>query len=572
MIFNKFVTHHKIKKQLIIFMVSIIFIPVFVFNILFVYLYVGFYNEKINDGYKSFQKESYTNLDYKLKLYQSMLERTVYNKSVIQAITRIEMDRLMSAYEESVIVDSEVENITFGNAMEEVYNFSIFPYDRDIKVIGKYLSSINNVINEPWVSEMGTKSKYIFIESKGRNNLLSIAQVMYYTDEVTNQTSPIAVAKIEIDLDRMLKNTVNKQNDNIGVEILRDGEICYEYGSLHSYSKEKPLLFIDNNLISEQLQIRYIFDKSSQKRMFMLITGGFFTFAIVLLLILSWFIIRFSDCIDKRVVAIFNKILKIENGDFDVDATLEGNDEFAEIDGKIQVMAKKLEKTINENYIIEAERKRAENLALQMQINPHFMFNTLEMINSMAKQADCAEIGLISQKMGEILRYNINSNNEYVTLRQEIKQIESYLYIQKIRYSDKFDVFYDVPERLMNCKVLKFILQPIVENTIKYAIQPNEGNYFISITAEETDGILTISVQDDGTGISEERLDEVKRNIADKTFGSGSSIGLKNVHSRIRIIYGDEYGLSISSIENVGTNVKLRFPTEFSDKREEVSE
>lgn len=498
-----------------------------------------------------------------------MLERTVYNKSVINAVAQIE-DSLISAYEKSLVVDAEVENITFGNTMEEVHSLLIFPYKRDIKVVGKYLSSITNVENQEWLSKARSKSKYICIENKVGTKLLSIAQVMYYTDDITKQTVPIAIAKIEIDLDSVLKNTIYEKNNSIGVEILKDGQVCYEYGELRSDTAGKKLLFLENDLIDEQFQIRYIFDKTPQQQMFKLIIVVICFFAVILLLVLSLIIIHFSGLINGRIEVILNKIRRIETGDFDVKATLDGNDEFADIDRKIKAMAAKLEKTINENYIIEAERKRAELLALQMQINPHFMFNTLEMINSMAKQTGCAEIGMISQKMGEILRYNINNDSEYVTLGQEIKHIESYLFIQKIRYSDKFDVFFDVPERLMNCKVLKFILQPIVENIIKYAIQPNEGTYFISITAEEKNGVLTISVQDDGAGISEERLEQIRHNISDKTFSKSNGIGLKNVHSRIRIIYGDEYGLSISSIENVGTNVTLRFPTEIFDKREGI--
>lgn len=569
MLFDRVMRNYRLRKQLIIFMVSIIFIPVVVFNILFAYLYVGFYNEKINDGYKSFQNESYTNLNYKLNLYQSMLERTVYNKSVINAVAQME-GSLISAYEKSLIVDAEVENIIFGNTMEEVHSLLIFPYKRDVKVIGKYLSSITNVENQDWFLKSRDKARYICIENKVGAKLLSMSQVMYHTDEITKQTVPIALVKIEIDLDSVLKNTIYEKNNNIGVQILNNGEVCYEYGALRSGTEGKKLLFLEKDLIGEQFQIRYIFDKTPQRQMFMLIIAVICSFAAVLLLVLSMIIVHFSGFINGRIKVILDKIRRIETGDFDVAATLEGNDEFADIDRKIKAMATKLEKTINENYIIEAERKRAELLALQMQINPHFMFNTLEMINSMAKQTGCGEIGLISQKMGEILRYNINNESEYVTLRQEIKHIESYLFIQKIRYSDKFDVFFDVPQRLLNCKVLKFILQPIVENIIKYAIQPNEGTYFISITADEKDGVLTISIQDDGAGIPEQKLEQIRQNISDKTFSKSKSIGLKNVNSRIRIIYGAEYGLSISSIENVGTNVTLRFPTENFVTREGI--
>lgn len=129
-------------------MISIIFVPVFLFNTLFASLYVRFYNSKIDDGYRSFQTESYSNLNYKLELYQAILDRTVYNSSIAEAIVSINPGRMISAYEASVIIDSEIENITFGSAMEEVHNFSIFPCDTNVKAIGKYMSSMRNVEHE----------------------------------------------------------------------------------------------------------------------------------------------------------------------------------------------------------------------------------------------------------------------------------------------------------------------------------------------------------------------------------------------------------------------------------------
>ena len=243
--------------------------------------------------------------------------------------------------------------------------------------------------------------------------------------------------------------------------------------------------------------------------------------------------------------------------------TLKGNDEFADIDRKICKMSKEIERAINEKYIIETEHKSAELRALQMQINPHFMFNTLETINSLAKQAGCEEIGFVSRKMGEVLRYNIDCVNEYVGIGDEFEHIKSYLDIQRIRYSNKFEVFYDISEEAVGCRVPKFILQPIVENSIKHAIQEGEDTYFISVVAEVHEGILTITVSDDGKGITEERLEMIRQNLSQKQSDGKSSIGLKNVHLRLKIKYGDEFGVSIVSKKNVGTSVVLKLPAEY---------
>lgn len=545
-------------------MVSIIFVPVFLLNTIFSFLYVNFYNSKIDDGYDFFQKESYSNMNYKLELYQAMLDRTVYNKNIAEAINDIDPAKMITAYNASVIIDSELENITYGNAMEEVYNFSIYPINDQIKVLGRYLSNISNIEHEAWLLEMENKAKYVFIENRVGNELLSIVQTIYFTDEVTKSTRPVAYAKMEIILSSIISNSI-KTNDSVGVEILKDNEVCYKYGNISSQANVKNLYYIENGLIDENFTVRYIFDKTSQKRMAFLIFFAFLTMALLLLTILTFLIIKFSNSISRRVSVILGNIQRIEGGDFNIETSLSGRDEFADIDRRIRKMAKEIERTINENYIIEAERKRAELRALQMQINPHFMFNTLETINSFAKQAGLNEIAFISSKMGEILRYNIDCSNEYVCIKEEIQHIKSYLDIQRIRYSNKFEVYYDISEQAKRCRVLKFILQPIVENTVKHAIQQGNEKYFISVVAQVSEDILTISISDDGKGIAPQQLERIRQNLNDRTTNTGNSIGLKNVHLRLKITYGEEYGISITSKENVGTSVMLRFPAEYID-------
>lgn len=550
-------------------MISIIFVPVFLFNTLFASLYVRFYNSKIDDGYRSFQTESYSNLNYKLELYQAILDRTVYNSSIAEAIVSINPGRMISAYEASVIIDSEIENITFGSAMEEVHNFSIFPCDTNVKAIGKYMSSMRNVEHEQWVTEMGGRSKYIFIENRFGRNILSLVQTIYHAEVKTNQIVPVAIAKLEINLDSIMSNSIKETDSSIGIEIIKDGTLCYEYGNVSSPKHEKRLLYIENSLLDEHFRIRYIFDRTAQNKIAGLIILGFLTGGFIMLMVLSLIIIRFSNSINRRVGVILDKIHRIEQGDFDIAASLQGRDEFAAIDRNVAIMAKEIDRAINENYVIEAERKRAELRALQMQINPHFMFNTLETVNSFAKQADCDEIGLISRKMAEILRYNIDCTSEYVGIQEEIEHIKSYLDIQKIRYSNKFEVFYDISEKAARCRVLKFILQPIVENVIKHAVQEGEGRYFISVVADVEDGVLSINISDDGNGISEERLERIRRNLSGKVADGEKSIGLRNVHMRLRITYGDDYGITVTSKEFVGTSVVLKFPVEYSKEKGE---
>lgn len=562
---SDFLNSHRLKKRLVTFMIILIFIPVFTLNIIFSFLYSEFYNKKITEGYEFFQRESHSNLNYKLNLYQAMVDRTAYNHNIASTLLSVSPNDMLSAYHASKLIDAEVENITLGNSMEEVYQFLVFPLNPNIRVMGKYMSNYEHISNESWILKTTNKTKHIFIEKKLNNTLLSIAQVMYNAKEGIGEIEPLAIVKAEIKLDSILKNSINDKKSDFGIEILSGGQVCYTYKPfMTSLKKQNQYYFIEKNLIGEELKIRYIFDKSYQTRVMTFIILSFSLIGLLLLLVLTLAIVRFSDAINLRIEEIFNKIKKLEKGDFQLGQTLDGDDEFADIDRGISKMADKLKKSINERYIMETERKKAELLALQMQINPHFMFNTLETINSFAKQARCSEISAISRMMAEILRYNISNNDEgHVRLKQEIEHITSYLGIQKIRYGNRFDIIYDIPKELEDSKILKFILQPIVENTIKYAIQAGNDNYLIAITAEAADGILTITIQDDGVGMSAERLEMVRKNLNSQNILTTKSIGLKNVHSRIQIAYGTQYGVSIDSKEKVGTRVQIQFPLEY---------
>lgn len=558
---KEFLDNCRLKKRLVIFMVALIFVPIFMLNILFSLMYVRFYNNKIMEGYDFIQRESYANLNYKLNLYQAMIDRTAYNRNISGALEAVQDGSMLSAYNASAVIDAEIENITLGNSMEEVYQFLIYPLNPNMRVMGRYMSSFDHIAEEEWVQDASNKAKYVFFENKMGNNLLSIAQVLYYTDEISGETEPLALVKMEIKLDSILKNSISDTERNFGMEILQDGQICYTYKPIMAAGEN--MYVTEKTLMGEGLQIRYIFDKTPQIRAAAMMILGFLFLGAVLLSVLTGLIFHFSNGINVRMKEIFRKLKKLEVGDFALGPALNGKDEFAQIDRGLESMAAKLQKSINEQYIMETERKKAELLALQMQINPHFMFNTLETINSIAKQEHCPDISFISQKMGEILRYNISSSGEYVRLRQEIEHIGSYLSIQKIRYGDRFDVFYDIPPELENCMVLKFILQPVVENTIKYAVQKGAGNYMIAITAEADGEMVTISVQDDGAGMTEARLREVQENLENGSFSQDTSIGLKNVHSRIRIAYGPEYGVSVFSKEHVGTRVLIRVPLKY---------
>ncbi|MGL5765817.1 MAG: sensor histidine kinase, partial [Sarcina sp.] len=196
---------------------------------------------------------------------------------------------------------------------------------------------------------------------------------------------------------------------------------------------------------------------------------------------------------------------------------------------------------------------------LQAQINPHFLYNTLDSVIWMVECDKNKEAIVMTSALAKLFRISLNKGENLLLLSDEIKHIESYLTIQKIRYKDRFDVEINIGEGLENLQTLKLIIQPIVENSIYHGLESlyDEGEIKIDIFREDL--FLFIIIQDNGLGIKSENLETIlkkKRNF--KSTGSG--VGLRNVNERIKLYFGDEYGLTIKSELDVGTEVIIKLP------------
>jgi two-component system sensor histidine kinase YesM len=204
------------------------------------------------------------------------------------------------------------------------------------------------------------------------------------------------------------------------------------------------------------------------------------------------------------------------------------------------------------------KRKEAEIHALQAQINPHFLYNTLESLKWLAFTRNQFDISDVVGKLGKYFRLTINKGNQIISLPEELDHVLAYFQVQSFRYPDRFDFFQSFEEDLSHYYVPKFILQPIVENAIYHGLKQKEGQGSIVIGGEVRDGVLTFQITDDGNGITPERIEEITRALnADETT---VTYGLKNVHDRLRLRFGDGFGVRIQSEPGLYTTIMLAMP------------
>lgn len=260
---------------------------------------------------------------------------------------------------------------------------------------------------------------------------------------------------------------------------------------------------------------------------------------------------------------------QLADGQLDARAPAMQTEELKPLTESLNVMAERLNGVIAQSKREQENLKKAELRLLQAQINPHFLYNTLDAIVWQAEANNSAEVISITRALSDFFRISLSSGKEWITIEQERKHLEGYLSIQKVRYRDILNYTIEIDDGMKNEIVLKLLLQPLVENALYHGIKPKRGGGSILVRGEKAGNELLFSVHDTGNGIPEERLREIREALRDDNTqitneqiggsGSGSGFGLKNVDTRIRLYYGKSEGITIESGEH-GTTVSFRLP------------
>lgn len=246
-------------------------------------------------------------------------------------------------------------------------------------------------------------------------------------------------------------------------------------------------------------------------------------------------------------------------GNLDVRVDLPNKDEIGMLANSFNNMITRIE-NLKDQVIHEQEDKRKyEFEALQQQINPHFLYNTLDTIIWMSEVSDPDVVPTV-EALASLFRLSLNKGKEVITVEEEMAQVRNYLFIQKKRYGDILNHEIIIEDNVKDFKTIKLIVQPLVENSIYHGLKMRRGPGNIKIHAYSDEYKLNISISDDGVGMGQEIIDSISQKKYEYLDNKGSGIGIKNVHERIQLYFGDEYGLKYSSERGKGTNVTISLP------------
>lgn len=329
----------------------------------------------------------------------------------------------------------------------------------------------------------------------------------------------------------------------------------------HSYVQyksdvEKVAIYstIENNgwKLIKTISTDYLYEEINRLQKY-LVVGGFI-YSLVIILYILFFSFRYTE----PMMQMMGVIKKVEQGDLSVRTEIRSNDEVGQLGQSLNNMIGEMQVLIDKLIREEQEKKEVELEALHAQINPHFLYNTLNTIKWMAKIQGNSGVSKAITALIKLLRISTNLGRDMISLREEIDYVMNYIVIQKLRFNKAMNVTYDIDEGCMELAVPKLILQPIVENSIIYGMEDEQHELNIHIKGYVDKEMLIVEIQDDGPGID----DEILKGLLNKDSNRNrfSKVGLNNVNQRIKLYCGDEYGLEIETEVGTGTKVTVTLP------------
>ncbi|GBG08596.1 two-component sensor histidine kinase [Paenibacillus agaridevorans] len=269
-----------------------------------------------------------------------------------------------------------------------------------------------------------------------------------------------------------------------------------------------------------------------------------------------------SKQITKNLKRLHNTMKRVGEGQLKARPRIDTQDEVGQLSEMFTTMMTNVQELMEETEERGRQKREAEYRALQSQINPHFLYNTLNTINYLSKIQQVPNIGEISAALVELMRFAVDQKRDLIPIREELELLKRYLSIQRYRFMDRITVSIDAEEATLDCLIPKFVLQPIVENALLHgfgASSERAGRITIKSYCREGSD-MTIDVTDNGAGISEEQLEALLRHESERHAREGTGIGISNVKDRIRLAFGEQYGLSIVSVPGILTTVELQLP------------
>ena len=576
-------------KRILIRICCLCIIPLVILQIVTSYIYQ-------NRLEKQIEQASQQNLSQIANQMQNMITSLVatsnilcYDQDIIDVLASGTPGTTIERFEKYKTVQDKISTVSSS---------TLVPYNADIFVIGEdkevycinQVQAISSAIYKVYeqekeaLEEVGAYILWIApVDSANKSGIdftNSIAIAKTVNQSVTNDV--LGVVVINLHLDKNLQRVFSTDIAGTGTEVLllnQNNELVYS-------TLDTPTIFSDKatnqmngksgsfttNIAGEKHMVDYqVLSRTNWKLVqlspyhalmsdIIALRNGILIVNIILLTLLIMADVIVSNRLADPLHELCVLMEKVQKGDFSVRMKERtGQSEIAQISQSFNEMVGQTEELfcqLEHSYKVREDLRLA---ALRAQVNPHFLFNTLNSIKWMAMMNGDAKVGKMISSLGHLLQFTLASNSELVSVEREIACLKDYVEIQRMRFGEKFELAVEIPDELMNFQIPLFIFQPIVENSILHAFDDDCDAGIITIGADDTDESVRFFIRDNGKGMD---ISQIRDPVDDELRAKGkfSRVGLKNVDERIKIIYGEGYGISVESVIGEGSTVYLSFP------------
>lgn len=583
---GKGIHSRSIFVQLLVFSLLASLVPTLLISIFLFYKLDRTAQVEVQDYHDQITSQYMKNIEEKLQQYRNSLEVIANNTVILNTLT----DETLNPYDKGELVSKEVNNSLLLEKQSEVRNCMIYSSVQDCKIYGRRASMMQQASREVWyLQERVIKDDcFSYFALKDSEPILSLVKDIEELDTEHLSRSQLGIIKLDVAMKRLFVPAATDSEENATYDVIvyknegEDAKILYqtlkENGSeiLKKYwsdtAKEETGAnsegLIDTYTVAGQtledygLNLLFLFDNQDSLEKRAEIIETILPLLLLLMIAVTGVIYWYSKDFSSRVELLVKKFRRAETGDLSVSEKISGTDEIAVLDQQFNRMLGKLDQLIKTSYVQKLENKEAQLKNLQLQINPHFLYNTLETISSIAAVKQVFVVCDICGKLGEIFRYSLGKDyGELVPLEQEMTHIKNYMFIQKIRYGDRLQVFYNIDVDAAHVYIPRFILQPIVENAISHGLSNLTSVGTLEVSAFEKKDRLYIEIEDDGEGMVREKVAEITRFInTAKPVEGKKNIGIRNVNQRIKLAYGEAYGITIRSAPYQGSRFTIQLP------------
>lgn len=570
-----------IRQKLFLTYTLLMIVPLVVISVYFYIYAMSIFEARIVKSFQETNQQMVSTADSFVRNMIKSSEQPFYDERLMQILSKDYSTVNYETFEKSMdyryISDSVFKDLMTFNP--DIDSILIYPVNSSLIYRRGYDTTFNykySPVNEPWYqSIVNNAERPVLIgmhEEKQMyakpRSVLSVGRML--VDAGTYQKLGVLIINFRMEnLEKLFSGLDDKQDVNQFI-VDEEGTVVFSsnpvlVGKNHSdvMAEIKP----DNN---NYYVVQHVSDVSGWKFNSIVHRDKLlaeinqirnFAAVLLILLIILGFVTAYlvSGSISNPIRRLNRLMRKVEKGDFDVTAQQDSLDEMGHLSRSFNRMTAEIKELIEQIKLEEKKKRSAELNALQNQINPHFIYNTLSVIKWMAQAQMADNITEAIDDMIKVLSFSTRNTKEFVSIEEELDFIHNYLELLQLRYYNVFEFEMDVDREILQCRTLKFMVQPFVENAVFHGFAGNSHQYYLKIRVQRIGNDIQFMISDNGMGISQKRLSELmQQEMSD--VQTMNSIGVGNVSRRLKLHYGEKYGVTIHSQEGEGTKVQILIP------------